>query len=111
MLQVSFCNISVELSFELVYHRLLYEDTRGNAVFVNQKKGREIAILRGTLTYAKEAFKRIDTSESNNYWVFENQNVDTVYVCESPIDAISLYELNGQKFGAYVAMGGVKNKT
>lgn len=103
--------ISPDTVKKLIHDRLLYEDTRGNAVFVNQKKGREIAILRGTLTYAKEAFKRIDTSESNNYWVFENQNVDTVYVCESPIDAISLYELYGQKSGAYIAMAGVKDKT
>lgn len=103
--------ISRDTVKQLIHEGLLYEDTRGNAVFVNQKKEREIAISRGTSTYAKEPFKRIDTSESNNYWVFENQNVDTVYVCESPIDAISLYELNGQKFGAYVAMGGVKNKT
>ena len=90
---------------------MLYEDPRGNVVFANNKKGREIAISRGTVSYDSDPYKRIDTSESNNYWVFENQNVDTVYVCESPIDAISLYELREKGSGAYIAMGGVKDKT
>ncbi|ERI79429.1 MAG: RepB family plasmid replication initiator protein [[Clostridium] symbiosum] len=60
------------------------------------------------------------TSESQNtrrdiFNYFEKQNEDYSYklplfVCESSIDAISLYELT-EKRGIYVAMGGLKNGT
>ena len=96
---------------KLIKEGLLYEDVKGNAVFVNQTPGREFAISRGTVSYAEDPFKRIDTSESNNYWILKNQSVNTVYVCESPIDAVSLYELLEKRPGAYIAMGGAKDKT
>lgn len=53
---------------------------------------------------SSKRFKRI--SDANNYWIFGDITSNTAYICESAIDAISLFQLIGNKFAAYISIGG-----
>ena len=98
---------------ELIDKKLVYEDARSNVVFINDTPGNRIAIARGTLTYGEmPVYKRIYTEQSNNYWVLQqDEDIKTVFVTESPIDAVSMYELSKKTNAAYVAMAGLKPAT
>ena len=59
-------------------------------------------------------FKQIQkSSEHDGYWCTGNKDSDTVYVCESAIDAISLMVLqerfNPEERACYTSMGGLKD--
>lgn len=105
--------ISPHIVFELMNKHLIYEDKRGNVVFINREPGEGIAIVRGTAPYEDTPpFKRIYIEKSNNYWEFAHgENPKKVYVCESPIDAISLYEITNEEDAIYTAMAGLKPET
>lgn len=86
---------------------LLYEDFRKNCVF--QRKDPGMCILRGT---RGEKWTKIIREIPNNYWFFKvGEDPSDIFICESPIDAISLYECNKCRDGYYCAMGGLKRAT
>ena len=94
---------------ELIQAGALYEDLQHNCVFFYEdKNGRTIAVQKGTLT--EKRFNRINSSHHNNYWAWNTGSTETVYICESPIDAISFRELNNRKPGVYASMNGLKNE-
>ena len=98
---------------DLVNQKLIYEDMKHNVVFVNPELGKGIAISRSTISMKNGLFfKKIDIEASNNYWKFSaGENPENVYICEAPIDAVSLYELLKKKPGVYCAMAGLKPET
>lgn len=71
---------------------LIFQDNRGNAVFVGKdENGNEkYAFKRGTMTYGDKTF-RGEHSDSDKSYAFKmtGKNTDTVYVFESAIDALS----------------------
>lgn len=48
-------------------------------------------------------------SDSDNFWSFKIGDSDCAYICESAIDAISLYELTGND-GTYISICGSANR-
>lgn len=102
--------ISDETIQMLLQKNLVYTDERHNIVFKCNVFGNEIFVIKGTSSKAK--FNQIITSVSNNYWYFKaGKNPCAIYICESPIDAISLYECNKKKPGIYTSMCGLKITT
>ena len=99
--------IPYETSNMLIEQNLLYEDYRKNCVFYNEFP--EICILRGT---REEKWTKIIREIPNSYWYFKSgEDPSDVFICESPIDAISVYECNHHKPGYYCAMAGLKKRT
>lgn len=91
----------------LIDQNLLYEDYRKNCVFYRESPG--ICILRGT---KEEKWTKIIREVSNNYWFFKvGENPPDIFICESPIDAVSVYECNHHRHGYYCAMAGLKKRT
>ena len=91
----------------LIDQNLLYEDYRKNCVFYRESPG--VCILRGTM---EEKWTKIICEVSNNYWFFQvGENPSDIFICESPVDAISVYECNHHKTGYYCAMAGLKKRT
>lgn len=91
---------------------ILYQSKdHNNLVFVNQE--RDFAELRGTCSFGK-GFHGVIKNQADRFWSFAIGRPEKVYICESAIDAISLYLLN-QKEGtennaAYVSIAGVANQ-
>ena len=91
----------------LLEQNLLYEDHRKNCVFY--RKNPQMCILRGT---GEEKWIKIIREIPNTYWVFKvGENSKDIFICESPIDAVSLYECLKGKDGYYCAMAGLKKRT
>ena len=94
----------------LISQGLIYEDKKHNIIFINRKIYREFAIAHGT---TEQKFHKVFV-KGNDYWEFTAGNSQDVFITESPIDAISLYELRksaGVENGIYIAMGGLKPNT
>lgn len=93
---------------DLVHRRILYEDEKHNAVFISGD--RKIAEVRGTSSYTD--FKSTRRTEPNGFWWYQptENEAETVYICESAIDAVSLYLLIQDKHGVYVSMAGIGNR-
>jgi len=53
---------------------------------------------------SSKRFKRI--SDASSYWIFGDWTSNTAYICESAIDAISLYQLTGNEHAVYISIGG-----
>ena len=85
---------------------LLYQDTHNNAVFISYSKDR--CELVGTNTYV-EAYKSTRCTSKDRFWYF-GKTGEEVYITESAIDAISLYELLGRKSAIYASLAGVGNQ-
>ncbi len=99
----------------LIREGLLYQEVvTGNAVFISRDK--DFCELRGTCSYSHQPFHGIRRCRPNCYWEFANttSSVQTAYICESAIDAISLSVLHHaagiRKPATYVSIGGVKNQ-
>lgn len=89
----------------LLQQGVIYQDVKQNIVFVNESK--DFALLRGTKSDWKNVWK-----SGNGYWCFSvGDKPQDVFICEAPIDAISLYLLRGKAPGVYIALGGVKHNT
>lgn len=91
---------------------LIYQDKmHHNVVFVN--RDRDFAELRGTYSDSKP-FHGIIKNQPDRYWDFIVGKPEKAYVCESAIDAISLYLLlkdeGKEKNAKYVSLGGVANQ-
>ena len=94
---------------------LLYQDRdHGNAVFVNPE--RDCCEIRGTLTYASRPFHGCLKTRADRFWYFlgSEEKPGTAYLCESAIDAVSLFLLHKrsgtENAAVYISIGGVSNQ-
>lgn len=95
----------------LINMKLLYQsDDHQNVVFINQEH--TYAEIRGTYTFG-QPFKQSLGTKAGNFWCVPNiENSDTVFICESAIDAVSLSILRNHEHlpkAVYVSIGGVHN--
>lgn len=103
--------VSALIQADLIYQ----DDPYGNVVFVNHE--RDYCELRGTASTGK-SFHACRKLSENGYWSFRigrSAPVETAYICEAAIDAISLYEIqkaNGDIHSSvlYCSIGGVSNQ-
>lgn len=74
----------------LCKHHYLYEDQRGNVVFVGKDKNKEpkYAAIRGTLS-DKQYRKECTGSDKSNGFYLQGYDKDTLFVFEAPIDLLS----------------------
>lgn len=88
----------------------LFADIYGNAVFTNDTK--TVAFCRGTYGTGN-TFKRIYTKKSNEFILFQpEQEMQRIYITESPIDSISLYQvLERPEPAGFCCMCGLKKGT
>lgn len=101
--------IPIQVIQELLKEKLLYQDNKGNAVFVcrdenGQDKG---AIIRGTLT--EKSFKqRIGSGDYPFVWLPSQEKI-TITLTEAPIDLLSLIALYPEsRKTIHAALGGVE---
>ena len=94
---------------ELIRLKVLYQDDRNNAVFVNTE--RNYCEIRGTGTVP---FYGCRKTSSTHFWHIPcAPNPDTAYVCEGAIDAISLmllHQTQNVEKAVYVSIGGPGNQ-
>lgn len=93
----------------LISEKLLSEDPQHNCVFASSCCN--YAELVGTLSDVR--FKGIvPGADSDGYWLMGNPRAQTVYICESAIDAISLFCVarshRDNSDLAYASIGGLK---
>ena len=105
---------------ELIEKELLYEDYGEwrNLVFVSRT--RDFCELHGTVFHTNQTFHGLQKLYPDTFWSYcTAQNagsVETAYICESSIDALSLYVLHRQReesswpTSAYIGIGGVCNQ-
>lgn len=96
--------ISRKVIDEVVARKLVYQ-TGGrwhNICFVNEERNHWEVIGTGCVRY-----KRI--SDGQRYWSL-HFSFNKCYVCESALDAISLYELLQDETASYVSVGGSKSR-
>ena len=94
---------------ELIDNELLYADKSRNCVFISNNEISKVCFVRGTAL--TKFCKTISTGQMEGFWYMQKgDNPDTIYICESPIDAVSLYIINNQSDGIYVALGGLNNR-
>lgn len=107
--------ISPAVVSELMRQKRVYEDVRHNVVFVGlDREGKPgYAARRSTLTGSQ--FKGDVGGSDKNVAFFLDNGADAMFVCEAPIDALSimtlLYENGGDpKKYDFLALGGVSGK-
>ena len=107
--------IPAEIIQSLIRYGLVYQSReKNNIVFVNKEK--DWAELRGTYTFAKEQFHGLaKNSRKDGFWWFRTaSDTNKAYICESSIDAVSLYLLlnrDGKKENAYfISIGGASKQ-
>ncbi|WP_026510570.1 toprim domain-containing protein [Butyrivibrio sp. LC3010] len=97
------------LILNLLKAGLLYQDDHSNAVFINRE--RTYAEIRGTQGTSFKSQRK--PAGSDKFWYFNPPNSSVFpqecYICESCIDAMSLFTLL-QKNAFYISIGGVGNK-
>jgi hypothetical protein len=90
---------------EVIDLGLLYQDIRGNCVFVCMN--RKAAVLRGTLDKVQWR-GMVDGSDGSNPWVLLGQSPNIV-ICESPIDCLSFTALFPQsRVYTIISVNGLK---
>lgn len=95
--------LDIKIIQHLIDKNLLYEDERHNCVFFSAQS--QYAELVGTLS--QKRFKGIAAgSDEDGYWMF-GATGGKIYVCESAIDAASLFQLRRERAG-YASIGGLK---
>lgn len=84
----------------LVHHKYIYEDIKGNVVFVGKNKNKEIkyATIRGTLT-DKQFRYDCEGSEKEISFYLNGYDKSTLYVFEAPIDLLSHATLDNMVTG------------
>ena len=98
----------------LIRQGILYQEVaHNNAVFINNE--RDFAELHGTLSYGKSFHSVRKTTPDRFWWMRSAPGAKIAYVCESAIDAISLYLIHGQDGGRihdayYISIAGVANQ-
>ena len=112
------CSRGIPADMVTTLHKagLLYQSMEhNNLVFINKEK--DFAEIRGTFTYGKP-FHGVVKKQPDRFWYFGlGDNPKTkVYVCESAIDAVSLYLLlqkegkEKEKEAYFVSLAGVANQ-
>lgn len=106
--------IDGNLVSELAHSGLLYQDKRGNAVFLHIDDNGEIlgAELQGTNTYQR--FKGVAAGTSDSVFSLKVGTPNKVYVFESAIDLLSFRQLaspNKLQDSVLVSMAGLKPST
>ncbi|SEK64870.1 Protein of unknown function [Butyrivibrio sp. ob235] len=101
--------LSESLVRSLIKANLIYQDEHNNVVFINRECN--YAEIRGT---SEVPFKSIrKPKDSNVAWYFNKPFINTkphkCYICESAIDAISLFMLLCEN-AFYISIGGVGNQ-
>ena len=103
--------IDSKIVSDLARNGLLYQDKRGNAVFVHRDEGGKIigAELQGTSSYQR--FKGVAAGTSDSLFAVKIGTPDRAYVFESAIDLLSFRQLaNPAKIqnSVLVSMAGLK---
>ena len=92
--------ISVDIISDFIHSKQLYQDTKGNCVFVgHDETGTEkFGCIRGTLTEKKY---RGDCKNSDKRYAFHQMGTDTsrLYIFEAPIDLLSHCTLTDMTYG------------
>ena len=105
-----------EVIEKLMNDQLIYqESTHNNIVFINKQK--TFGEIHGTNSF-KSFHGILKGSDSLGFWWFKSNHIEsqvrTVYICESAIDAISLYWLHQTKdlklSNMYCSIAGVANQ-
>lgn len=99
---------------DMVSRRQLYEDERHNCVFVGFDKDSNpaFACARGTSTYREKPFRRDMENSRKEVAFYVNNQASRLFVCEAPIDAMSLMtmlkqnKIDYRKFD-YLAVSGM----
>ena len=91
---------------------ILYQSKEhNNLVFVNRE--RDFAEIRGTCSFGAP-FHSVIKNQPDRFWYFCVGRPEKVYVCESSIDAVSLYELRRKEGtidnAVYASIAGVANQ-
>lgn len=102
--------IAQDLIDNLVTNEYIYEDLKGNVVFLNHE--RNYYELRGT--QGQKFCRNNDASPDNtNFFYFNKPYMEgrptKCYICESAIDAMSLCELIGED-ALYTSISGIANQ-
>lgn len=104
--------IDKNIVIDLVQKGFLYQDNRGNAVFLHKdNNGNNIgAELQGTNTYKR--FKGIATGTKDSAFMYvKGNNPKEVYAFESAIDMMSYIQLHREiKSAMFVSLAGLKPK-
>ena len=82
---------------------LIYQDDRGNAVFVNYAQS--AAEIKGTAENSR--FMPTYRIAPDRFW-YLGKTGDKIYICASATDALALYELKGEN-AIYASMAGATN--
>lgn len=104
-------SITPEVVNDLIKSKKLYQDLKGNCVFVGydfQNSSKPVfAIKRGTNTY-KPFYGDVSGSDYSKCWFVDFQ-ADTLCITESVIDALSVMTLSGEEYKKYdyLALAGV----
>ena len=106
--------IDSKIVSDLAHNGLLYQDKRGNAVFLHIDDNGEIlgAELQGTNTYQR--FKGVAAGTSDSVFSLKVGTPNKVYVFESAIDLLSFRQLaspNKLQDSVLVSMAGLKTST
>ncbi|MCL2053035.1 MAG: DUF3991 and toprim domain-containing protein [Oscillospiraceae bacterium] len=102
--------ISPDIIRALISQNILYQDVKGNAVFVHLDNDGNTcgAELVGTLS--AKPFKGIAAGTHESVFrFFKGGNPDTAYIFESTIDAMSFVQLYPELSGEFVSMAGLKD--
>jgi len=94
--------IDTEVIYKAINDGILYEDAHHNCIF--RSKQCSFAELCGTSQRFKQCIQG-----SYGFWAFipcSDESVKNVYLCESAIDAMSLYCLRKDETGAYISLYG-----
>lgn len=99
---------------ELFEAGILYQDIPyGNAVFITPEK--DYYEARGTLSNTEKPFRQCRKKKPNCFWYYTDNTLPKVaYICESAIDALSLFLLYKESDvsvpAVFVSIGGVANQ-
>lgn len=103
--------ISSEIVSQLAHEKLLYQDVRGNAVFVHKNDGGEIVGAEIQGTNSEKRYKGVAQGTSESVFAVKIGEPKKCYVFESAIDLLSFKQLaNPQKIqnSLLVSMAGLK---
>ena len=103
--------INTEIISQLAHDGLLYQDKKGNAVFVHKDESEKIigAEIQGTSTYQR--FKGVASGTKDSVFSVKIGEPTKVYVFESAIDLLSFKQLANQdkiQNSLLVSMAGLK---
>ena len=103
--------ISSDIVSQLAHEKLLYQDIRGNAVFVHKDDNGEIIGAEIQGTNSEKRYKGVARGTSNSVFAFKIGEPKKCYVFESAIDLLSFKQLANQEKiqnSVLISMAGLK---